>query len=166
MIVCERKQPIFRNFLCILVLGLFAAACSPQQSTTSVAPSVTSSPGVGDVGNRLNAARVQRGLGQLSRSDALERAALAHANDMSRKGYFSHTSQNGDTLVDRVKAVGYSYCFVAENIAQGQRSSADVMNAWMNSPGHRRNNLSDRATEYGIARAAGDYWVLVLGSRC
>lgn len=166
MMPCERRQPIFRYFICMLVLGLFVAACSPQQSTTQAAPSVAPSIGVGDVGARLNAARAQRGLGQLTRSDALWRAALAHADDMSRNGYFSHTSRNGETLVDRAKAVGYSYCFIAENIAQGQRSAADVMNAWMNSPGHRRNNLSDRATEYGIARAAGDYWVLVLGSRC
>jgi uncharacterized protein YkwD len=85
---------------------------------------------------------------------------------MSQNRYFSHTSPNGGTLADRVQAAGYPYCFAAENIAQGQQSAAEVMTAWMNSAGHRRNNLSDRATEYGVARAAGDYWVLVLGSRC
>lgn len=155
-------------FICLVSCGSIAGCSDTQSSAVSGIPakSAPASLSEEDVGARLNAERIQRGLGSLVRSGPLERAALAHANDMSRKGYFSHTSPNGGTLTDRVQAAGYPYCFVAENIAQGQNSSAEVMASWMNSAGHRRNNLSDRATEYGVARANGNYWVLVLGSRC
>ncbi len=158
---------MIRHILVPFALCAIVAGCSnPQRPTASTPPAASAAIGAGDVGARLNQVRSQRGLSQLARSDALARAAQAHATDMSQNGFFSHVSPNGGTLVDRVQAAGYPYCFVAENIAQGQQSAAEVMTAWMNSAGHRRNNLSDRATEYGVARAAGDYWVLVLGSRC
>jgi uncharacterized protein YkwD len=158
---------MIRQLLTTLVLCTSIAGCSSSESATNTpSPDTSVTAQAGDVGTRLNAVRAQRGLGQLTRSGALERAASAHANDMSRMGYFSHTSPAGGTLVDRVRAAGYPYCFVAENIAQGQQSAAEVMSSWMNSAGHRRNNLSERATEFGVARAAGNYWVLVLGARC
>ncbi len=158
---------MIRHILIAFVLCAGIAGCSsPQSPTVSNTPAASEPIVAGDVGARLNQVRSQRGLTQLARSDALARAAQAHATDMSQNRYFSHTSPNGGTLADRVQAAGYPYCFAAENIAQGQQSAAEVMTAWMNSAGHRRNNLSDRATEYGVARAAGDYWVLVLGSRC
>jgi len=160
---------MIRHIFISFVLCAGIAGCGSSQSPTGPNAPAESAPVpvvAGDVGTRLNLVRSQRGLSQLAPSNALARAAQAHANDMSQNGYFSHTSPNGGTLVDRVQAAGYPYCFVAENIAQGQQSAAEVMTSWMNSAGHRRNNLSDRATEYGVARAGGNYWVLVLGSRC
>ena len=98
----------------------------------------------------------------------LTRAAQAHAEDMAARGYFSHQSPggpNGDDLGDRARAAGCSFRSVAENIAQGQRSEAEVLTGWANSPGHRRNMLNGRMTDYGLGRA-GDIWVLKLSSGC
>lgn len=111
----------------------------------------------------LNSERASAGLRPVSRSGKLTSAAFAHANNMSAKGYFSHVSPAGSSLRKRVRAQGYGFCALSENIAKGQKSSAEVFGLWMRSPGHRRNILNPRVTEFGMSRAPGNYWVLVLG---
>ena len=117
-----------------------------------------------DIGSLLNAERQSVGLHTLMHSPALERAAEAHALDMARNRFFSHNGSDGSHVWDRVGAAGYRYCYVAENIAKGQQTAEDTMRSWMQSKGHRLNNLSKDAAHYGAARATGDYWVLVFGS--
>ena len=110
----------------------------------------------------INTERANNSLGALAQDTQLAQAAQGHATDMSINGYFSHTSQDGRTLGNRVLATGYRYCWAGENIAQGQASQAAVFTAWMNSSGHRDNMLSSQPTEFGFAHAPGNYWVLVL----
>ena len=117
---------------------------------------------------RINTFRGDNGAGPLRQSAILTRAAQAHADDMAARNYFSHQSPggpNGSTLMARTRAAGCNLRAVAENIAQGQRSEAEVLTAWANSPGHRRNMLKGNMTDYGFGRA-GDIWVLVLTSGC
>ena len=114
----------------------------------------------------INDARLDRNRATLGWSAALERAAQGHADDMARRGYFSHTSPEGTELGARVAQTGYAACLWAENIAKGQRSVAEVMTAWMGSAGHRRNILKRDATEVGLARASGNVWVMVLARPC
>lgn len=116
-----------------------------------------------DVADLLNVRRAENGLPPLSPSAKLSVAAQVHVQDMAKNGFFSHTGSDNSSVGDRVRAQGYNFCFVAENIAQGQKTAAETMQSWMDSPGHRQNNLSPKATEYGAARGAGDYWVLVFG---
>lgn len=158
-----------RIFWVTVTAAGFLAACTPDEPAQSSPPvavpvaagstTVTRS----DVGALLNAARVQNGLPPLNANPKLAAAAATHAQDMARGGFFSHGGSNGSKPSDRVRAQGYSYCFVAENIAQGWQTPERVMQGWMESPGHRTNNLSSKASEYGAARADGDYWVLVFG---
>jgi len=161
LIDCMRKAPAFVAFL-------FLVSCSPDPAELPRPVAVTTS-GAGPAktaqvfGAMLNAERAKHGRPKLNLSPQLSAAALGHAIDMATKKYFSHTSRGGVTPADRVLAQGYSYCFVAENIAQGQKTEAAVLAGWMRSSGHRRNNLSRDATQYGFAHAPGDYWVLVLG---
>lgn len=110
----------------------------------------------------LNAARATGGLGPVVANARLAQAALAHARDMEARDFFDHVAPDGGTLVDRVSATGYRYCVVAENIARGQRSLREVHEGWMNSPGHRANNLLPEITEFGLV-LEDDTWVLVLG---
>mgnify|MGYP001030815105 CR=1 FL=1 len=111
----------------------------------------------------LNGLRAQNGLPPVALSPRLQKAAEAHASDMAKRGYFSHRGANGTTIGTRVKRTGYRFCFVAENIAKGQKTLAEVMESWANSAGHRRNMLSDQARDFGLARASGNVWVMVLG---
>ena len=111
----------------------------------------------------MNALRAEAGRAALRYSDQLERIARLHAEDMARSGVFSHTGSDGSTLGDRAGGAGYGFCFIAENIAKGQRTREAVMASWGQSRGHRRNMLDRRATEMGLARADGALWVMVLG---
>jgi uncharacterized protein YkwD len=88
---------------------------------------------------------------------------------MAVKGYFSHTGQDGRSPFDRIKQAGYPGRMMGENIAAGQTSAAAVMQAWMNSPGHRANILNCGYKEVGVGYVAGGsmrhYWTQNFGSR-
>lgn len=90
----------------------------------------------------------------------LTEAAQRHANDMYRHRYFSHQGRNGSRLGERVSATGYRWRGVAENIAHGQTSVAQVMRSWRNSPGHCRNLMNPDYRHFGIGYQ-DDYWVQV-----
>lgn len=111
----------------------------------------------------VNTLRADAGQGALVYSTHLETLAQTHADDMSSKGFFSHTGSDGSQLGDRARRVGYGFCFVAENIAKGQRSASEALQGWIESRGHLRNMLDHRATELGMAQAPGAIWVMVLG---
>lgn len=112
----------------------------------------------------INGLRAEQGLGPVKPSDRLERAAMAHAMDMSRNKFVAHQGSDGSSVLKRVRRTGYGACVVAENIAQGQGSLAEVMTDWAASDGHRKNLLNTRISEYGLVKAPGNYWVMVLGS--
>jgi len=152
----------------LVAVGILAA-CTPDEpaalpppaaTPTAIDATATSST---DVGTLLNSARAANGLPPLSANPQLAEAARVHAQDMARGGFFSHVGSDKSKPSQRVRAQGYSYCYVAENIAQGWKTPEQLMQGWMDSPGHRKNNLSTKASEYGAARAEGDYWVLVFG---
>jgi uncharacterized protein YkwD len=106
----------------------------------------------------INIEREERGLPRLIMDEKLAAAARSHAADMSRRKYFSHTSPNGVGMGSRLRKAGATYTAAGENIAHGQTSAPAVVDAWMNSPGHRRNILHTKYRKVGIARF-NDYWV-------
>ncbi|WP_299679369.1 CAP domain-containing protein [uncultured Roseobacter sp.] len=112
----------------------------------------------------LNDYRASQGRAPVTYSATLEAAAEAHATDMAARGFFDHRGSDGSTVGTRVRQQGYGWCFVAENIAQGQASLADVMQAWAESRGHRRNMLSRQAQEFALVEAPGRLWVMVLAA--
>lgn len=111
----------------------------------------------------LNGLRAEEGLGPVSPSPRLEQAAMAHAMDMAENAFFDHRGSDGSAVGDRARAAGYGWCAIAENIAKGQGGLTEVLGAWANSPPHRQNMLLDDITDYGLVRAPGNIWVLVLG---
>ncbi len=157
----------------IAAAALALTACQPTTQTstdpstgaasTSVATATVVTPS-GDMAAQLNSQRAAQGLGAVRENARLSAAAQAHAQDMAAQGYFSHTGANGSAFTDRARAAGYG-CAIAENIAAGQRSEAEVVAGWMTSTGHRRNILQARASEFGIGRA-GNTWVLMMGRGC
>ncbi|MBI1945081.1 MAG: CAP domain-containing protein [Deltaproteobacteria bacterium] len=77
-------------------------------------------------------------------------AARAHGADMAVNGYFAHESQDGTTPFQRMDQAGYTAFAAAENIAAGQRSPAEVVEAWRTSPGHCRNLYAADLNEVGV----------------
>jgi uncharacterized protein YkwD len=97
----------------------------------------------------------------------LTTAARAHSADMAAKNYFGHDGRDGSSPTDRARRAGYPGG-VAENIASGQSTPNAVMNAWMNSSGHRTNIVNCRYTVIGVGlayRGRTPYWTQNFGSR-
>jgi uncharacterized protein YkwD len=104
----------------------------------------------------INQVRAQNGLSALRTSNALAEAAEFHSKAMASRGFFAHESADGTSFWKRVERFypsrGFGYWSAGENLAYGSPSmSADgAVRAWMNSPGHRANMLSQSWTEIGI----------------
>jgi uncharacterized protein YkwD len=104
----------------------------------------------------------------LALSGTLGGVASGHARDMAQHNYFEHVDLAGHTPADRVRAVGYREALVGENIAYGPKSVEEVVQGWLDSPGHCANIMDPRFVELGIAWAPGQvgrlglYWVMEL----
>ncbi|MBR4173312.1 MAG: hypothetical protein IKR46_02960 [Clostridia bacterium] len=141
---------------------------TPQTPSTPQTPTIPQTPtqNVGgyqaEVLQLVNEQRANYGLSALSYSTELEAVAYAHSKDMAQNNYFSHTNLSGQSPFDRMRAAGISYRAAAENIAAGQRTPQEVVNAWMNSPGHRANILNSSVTKMGVGIYSGGsygiYW--------
>jgi len=106
-----------------------------------------------------NAERQKAGLKALQTDGNLMKSARQKSTDMATKGYFSHTSPTYGSPFDQMKANGVTYKSAAENIAMGQRTAAEVVKGWMESPGHRKNILTPGFTHIGIGYDKnGNYW--------
>ncbi len=114
-----------------------------------------------------NRRRAEHGLPALVADPRLRAAAERHNDDMATRGFFAHDSPDGRSVADRVQAAGYAYAVVAENLAAGQRAAPEVVQGWLDSPGHRRNLLSPDVTQIGVAHAEGGehgtLWTQVFG---
>jgi len=97
----------------------------------------------------------------------LDDIAALRLDDMFAKQYFEHVAPDGGSATTVATAVGYSYLELGENLALGGfTGDADVVTAWMNSPGHRANILNTRYTEIGVAARKGTFegvsqWIAV-----
>lgn len=104
-----------------------------------------------------NSARSQNGLGALVTNSNLSSAAYAKAQDMLSDGYFAHNSPDGKTPWDFINESGYVYTYAGENLAIGYTDAAELFNAWMDSPTHRENILSNNYREIGMAVVEGNF---------
>jgi hypothetical protein len=104
-----------------------------------------------------NTNRTQNHVDPLTVNAGLQKAAQLKADDMAAKGYFSHTTPEGYAPWYWLDKVGYRYDYAGENLAVNFFESADVEQAWMNSPEHRANIVKSNYTQIGIATATGTY---------
>jgi uncharacterized protein YkwD len=142
-------------------------------ATATPTPTATSTSGKGLSANAAqvlaltNQQRATAGCKPLSANAKLTKAAQDHTVDMAQRGVLDHNSKNGESPFDRMKADGYNFQAAAENIADGQSTPAAVMNAWMNSAGHKANILNCVYTDIGIGYATSSngtpYWTQDFG---
>jgi uncharacterized protein YkwD len=148
-----------------VVGGRFARWATPIRRFTR---SPATDPAVVEVVRLVNVERVRAGCAAVHVDARLATAARLHSEDMARQDYFSHTSLDGRSPWDRIRAQGYAYGS-AENIAAGYSTPAAVMTGWMNSAGHKANilNCANRALGVGIGHGGhyGIYWTQDFGSR-
>jgi uncharacterized YkwD family protein len=125
----------------------------PDQTVTSYEKQVV------DLCNQI---RSKNGLPPLSLNWELERVARMKSQDMRDHNYFSHDSPTYGSPFAMLKSFGIGYSSAGENIAAGQQTPQEVVNSWMNSPGHRANILDRNYTQIGVGYATGGkygtYW--------
>ncbi len=149
----------------LCVAALLLAGCATTGHNTAPQGDVAARPAP-DLLAAVNAERGAGGLAALRADPALDRAAVAHAEDMAAKGYFDHVAPDGSTPLRRMRAAGFDACYAAENIAKGQRDADKVLRDWLGSEGHRRNVLSPDPKAAGTARGTGDFWVMTYARAC
>ena len=132
----------------------------PVQGSSSVSAGIQSSSAASEVVRLTNSARSQNGYAALVEDGVLSDAAAVRAREIARS--FSHTRPSGASFSSALSESGVSYLRAGENIASGQKSASEVVNAWMNSPGHRANILNSSYSRIGSASVNIDgthYWV-------
>lgn len=145
------------------------AATTPAKTTpASTTPATPSAPAAlgnyeQQVVDLVNKERAAAGLQALKVNTKLAAVAEKKAEDLRDKNYFDHQSPTYGSPFDMMKQFGISYTSAGENIAKGQKTPEEVMNGWMNSPGHRANILNSSYTEIGVGYVTDSngttYWV-------
>ena len=107
----------------------------------------------------VNEIRVKNGLSELKADWELSRVARFKSQDMRDNNYFSHTSTVYGSPFQMIKNFGISYKSAGENIAKGQTTPQKVVDAWMNSSGHRANILNSSYNRIGVGYVKqGNIW--------
>ncbi|MEE1931157.1 CAP domain-containing protein [Streptomyces sp. TRM 70351] len=113
----------------------------------------------------VNQERAAAGCSALRADPGLAALAGDYSRDMAERGFFSHTDPDGRSPWDRAEAAGVSH-MGGENIARGQADAEAVMEAWMNSPGHRANILNCDFQTLGVGghfASGGPWWTQNFG---
>ncbi|MFD5480624.1 CAP domain-containing protein [Streptomyces hawaiiensis] len=134
------------------------AAKAPKVPDASAALSGESAAAA-QVLSLVNEERAKVGCSPVAANSALTGLAQSYSEDMAARGFFDHTDPDGRTPWDRAEKAGISN-LGGENIARGQADAAAVMDAWMNSPGHRANilNCDFKTLGVGVEFGSGGPW--------
>jgi len=146
------------NTISRAISSLLPNTKSSQGTTPVTVPKDTSPLSIENIIDATNAERIKAGLPPLKTSVKLEQSAKIKTEDMITNQYFEHTSPTGKTVADLGNEVGYDYVVMGENLALGDfTSAADLLQAWMNSPGHRANILNTSYQDIGVYATQGTY---------
>ncbi len=156
------KKIVFAALAAAALTGVAGAVHldRPVQGSSSVSAGIQSSSAASEVVRLTNSARSKNGYAALVEDGVLSEAAAVRAREIARS--FSHTRPSGASFSSALSESGVSYLRAGENIASGQKSASEVVNAWMNSPGHRANILNSSYSRIGSASVNIDgthYWV-------
>ncbi|HVZ12347.1 MAG TPA: CAP domain-containing protein [Patescibacteria group bacterium] len=154
----HRSKILHNSSLLIIFLALSVTVWFTH-SITSSHPQVLGisySISENDLLNLVNQQRQDNGLPPLKINSELDAAASKKAADMFAKDYWAHFAPDGKTTPWQfIKDSGYDYVFAGENLAKGFTDANSIVTAWMNSPTHRDNILSDRYRDIGFAIVPG-----------
>lgn len=103
---------------------------------------------------RVNEVRRREGVPPLASSPLLNRVSQEHAEDMLVRSYSGHQTPEGLGPSERARAEGYR-AGIGENIVEQRFSTEEALQAWLGSPGHRRNILDPGSREMGLGLAVG-----------
>jgi len=149
----------------ITLSALFILSCTPDFCVNNTGWSTENTPN-SDIAdneqeyiNLLNVYRSDNTADEFTLDTELTVAAQRHANDMSDRNYFSHTTDVcGWSFSDRAESVGTTAN--AEIIYQGSADAQSALDSWKDSPDHNEIMLYSSYTYIGVGEKNG-YWVAV-----
>ena len=146
-------QGLLAVFLLILAAqAVIQVSVSPSVNILGYAANISPS----EVVRLTNEKRTSVGSGELQHSDTLSRAAKLKGEHMLAQDYWAHISPSGVEPWQFFKDVGYTYRYAGENLARDFSNPQSTVDAWMASPTHKENMLSDKYSEIGVAVVEGD----------
>lgn len=144
------------------ILGIAPASATACTDETTYASELSEYQLESSITCLINERRNQNGVGSVRNNARLRHAAVNHSQAMVNAGFFSHTSPNGSSFVDRIERAGYMrgarLWLVGENLVWGTgelSTPANLVKAWMESPAHRANLLRGRFKEIGVGVQRG-----------
>lgn len=157
------------------IRNVLVCACACLLFSTSIAledkPQTRREKFIKEVLTLTNEARKKKGLAALEYELRLEKSAQWMADDMATKNYFSHEDSFGRTIGQRIPSFGYTdYAVLRENIAAGYSSAKEVVDSWLESPGHYKNIMCPKSKHLGIGFSENRdskfklYWVQNFGA--
>lgn len=125
---------------------------------TTLAPIKETSINTIDIIEATNKERIAIGLPPLATDEKLNASAKLKVQDMIDRQYFEHQSPTGEGVSDLGRKTGYSYVIMGENLALGSFStSEEIVEAWMDSPGHKANMLNPKYQDIGVSAIQAMY---------
>ena len=155
----EKKRATLLNHRFFFLYGaIFLFFLILINASKTIAPGVlgyASDIKVSELLQKTNEYRVKNGKKPLVLNEKLSKAALEKAKFMFDRGFWAHTSPDGTEPWYFVLNQGYDYSYAGENLARNFNSSGEVVTAWINSPSHKENLVSDNYDEIGFGVVNG-----------
>lgn len=136
-----------RLLLAVFVFSMSLSSRAGERRAEEGSPEITRESLI----DQMNLHRKEQGLAPFRGDDRLHRAAEARIEEMIQNGYWGHDPPDGSSPFIWLLLNGYHYRQAGENLAVGLESPAVLVEAWMESPGHRGNILSPDYRDVGIA---------------
>ena len=139
---------ILANFFVLALLQIFLVAPGFQLATLLSGEPPFSAQ---QIISATNSFRKELGLDSLRENNVLDIAAAQKLQDMALNEYFAHFSPSGVSPWHRFVINNYSYSYAGENLAIGFIDASATVNAWAQSPSHRKNMENSNYREIGVA---------------
>lgn len=144
-------------FVFAVFLWCFVGCAPQEEAALQDQPNEANGIMIEEFTGLMNAHRESVGCQPLAARADLAAVAQGHSVDMNDREYFSHTDPSGMSPFDRMALANISFSAAGENIARVQGSGAEVLDAWLNSPGHRANIENCAFKQHGVGLENG-YW--------
>jgi uncharacterized protein YkwD len=156
-----RPEGVMQMKWLLVIALLFCAFPFPSHSAEDQAIFTPTDPAIQEFVRLVNAKRRSMGFAELKWDSRVAAIARDHSADMVSRHFFSHTNPDKKGPSERLQESNLVYSSAAENLARHAKTARQALDAWLRSPGHRRNILDKRFTQHGVGRV-GDRWTHVL----
>lgn len=154
----KRRATLLHHNFFLFYSGIFLFFILIINASKTLAPGVlgyASDIKVSELLKKTNEYRIKNGKKELVLNEKLSKAAVDKAKFMFDKNFWAHTSPDGTEPWYFVLNQGYDYAYAGENLARNFNSSGEVVNAWINSPSHKENLISENYDEVGYGVVNG-----------